>query len=173
MLLQETVYQKNTTTLIGLLGTKTKKMEVILIQDVDNLGGKNELVKVKNGYARNYLIPQKFAIEASPSNLKQLQERLKVAAKKEAALLAEINKVVEILQASAVKVTAKTGTSGKIFGSVTSLQIARAIRDQKGYEIDRKRISITDEVKELGTYKASIDFGNNNITEIEFEVVGE
>lgn len=159
--------------MIGLLGTKTKKMEVILIQDVDNLGGKNELVKVKNGYARNYLIPQKFAIEASPSNLKQLQERLKVAAKKEAALLAEINKVVEILQASAVKVTAKTGTSGKIFGSVTSLQIARAIRDQKGYEIDRKRISITDEVKELGTYKASIDFGNNNITEIEFEVVGE
>jgi large subunit ribosomal protein L9 len=87
--------------------------------------------------------------------------------------LAEINKVTEILKASPVKLTAKTGTSGKIFGSVTSLQIARAIRDQKGYEIDRKRISITDEVKELGTYKASIDFGNNNITEIEFEVIGE
>lgn len=148
-------------------------MEVILIQDVDNLGGKNELVKVKNGYARNYLIPQKFAIEASPSNLKQLQERLKVAAKKEAALLAEINKVIEVLKSAAVKVTAKTGTSGKIFGSVTSLQIARAIRDQKGYEIDRKRISITDEVKELGTYKATIDFGGSNVTEIEFEVVGE
>jgi large subunit ribosomal protein L9 len=148
-------------------------MEVILIQDVDNLGGKNELVKVKNGYARNYLIPQKFAIEASPSNLKQLQERLKVAAKKEAALLAEINKVIEVLKSSPVKVTAKTGTSGKIFGSVTSLQIARAIRDQKGYEIDRKRISITDEVKELGTYKATIDFGGSNVTEIEFEVIGE
>lgn len=148
-------------------------MEVILIQDVDNLGGKNELVKVKNGYARNYLIPQKFAIEASPSNLKQLQERLKVAAKKEAALLAEINKVIEVLKSSPVKVTAKTGTSGKIFGSVTSLQIARAIRDQKGYEIDRKRISITDDVKELGTYKATIDFGGSNVTEIEFEVIGE
>ncbi len=159
--------------MIGLLGTKQQKMEVILIQDVDNLGGKNELVKVKNGYARNYLIPQKFAIEASPSNLKQLQERLKVAAKKEAALLAEINKVIEVLKSSPVKVTAKTGTSGKIFGSVTSLQIARAIRDQKGYEIDRKRISITDEVKELGTYKATIDFGGSNVTEIEFEVVGE
>lgn len=148
-------------------------MEIILIQDVDNLGGKNELVKVKNGYARNYLIPKGFAIEANPSNLKQLQERLKVAAKKEAALLAEINKVIEVLKQSSVKVTAKTGTSGKIFGSVTSLQIARAIRDQKGYEIDRKRISILDEVKELGTYKASIDFGNHNVTEIEFEVVGE
>jgi large subunit ribosomal protein L9 len=148
-------------------------MEIILIQDVDNLGGKNELVKVKNGYARNFLIPQKFAIEANPTNLKKLQEALKVAAKKEAALLAEINKVTEVLKSSAIKVTAKTGTTGKIFGSVTSLQIARAIRDQKGYEIDRKRISIVDEVKELGTYKASIDFGNNNVTEIDFEVIGE
>ena len=125
-------------------------MDVILIQDVDNLGGKNELVKVKNGYARNYLIPQKFAIEASPSNLKQLQERLKVAAKKEAALLAEINKVIEVLKAAAVKVTAKTGTSGKIFGSVTSVQVAKAIKEQKGYEIDRRRISIIDEVKRIG-----------------------
>ncbi|MCA6441583.1 MAG: 50S ribosomal protein L9 [Sediminibacterium sp.] len=148
-------------------------MQVILIQDVDNLGGRNELVNVRNGYARNYLIPQKYAIEANPSNLKQLEERLKVQAKKEAAMLAEINKVIEVLKASPVKVGAKTGTSGKIFGSVTALQIARAIRDQKGYEIDRKRISIVEEVKELGTYKATIDFGNGNSTEVDFEVVGE
>jgi len=148
-------------------------MQVILIQDVDNLGGRNELVKVKNGYARNYLIPQKFAVEASPSNMKQLDEKLKVKAKKEAAMLAEVNKVIAVLSESPVKIGAKTGTSGKIFGSVTSLQIARAIRDQKGYEIDRKRITITDEVKELGTYKASIDFGNGKTTELEFEVVGE
>ncbi len=155
------------------MGTKNKTMQVILIQDVDNLGGRNELVTVKNGYARNYLIPKKFAVEANPSNVKQLEERLKVQAKKEAAMLAQINKVVEVLKASPVKIGAKTGTSGKIFGSVTSLQIARAIRDQKGYEIDRKRIHIVDEVKELGTYKATIDFGNGNNTEIEFEVVGE
>lgn len=146
-------------------------MQVILIQDVDNLGGKNELVTVKNGYARNFLIPQKFAVEASPSNMKQLEEKLKVKAKKEAAMLAEINKVIEVLKSSPVKVGAKTGTSGKIFGAVTSLQITRAIRDQKGYEIDRKRITIADDVKELGTYKASIDFGNGNNTEIEFEVI--
>ncbi len=146
-------------------------MQVILIQDVDNLGGKNELVTVKNGYARNFLIPQKFAVEASPSNMKQLEEKLKVKAKKEAAMLAEINKVIEVLKSSPVKVGAKTGITGKIFGAVTSLQIARAIRDQKGYEIDRKRITIVDEVKELGTYKATIDFGNGNNTEIEFEVV--
>jgi len=148
-------------------------MQVILIQDVDNLGGRNELVNVKNGYARNFLIPGKFAVEANPSNLKQQEERLKVKAKKEAIMLAELNKVIEVLKASPVTIGAKTGTSGKIFGSVTSLQITRAIRDQKGYEIDRKRISIVDEVKELGTHKASIDFGNGNTVEIDFEVVAE
>ena len=88
-------------------------------------------------------------------------------------MLAEINSVIAVLKSSPLKVTAKTGTSGKIFGSVTSLQLTRAIRDQKGYEIDRKRINITDEVKELGTYKATIDFGNGNTTEVEFEVTGE
>ena len=159
--------------MIGLWELKTKTMQVILIQDVDTLGQANEMVKVKNGYARNYLIPKKLAVEANPSNLKQLEERQKVKAKKEAAMLAEINKVISVLKESPVKVGAKTGTSGKIFGSVTALQIARAIRDQKGYEIDRKRITIVDDVKELGTYKASVDFGNGNVAEIEFEVVGE
>jgi large subunit ribosomal protein L9 len=148
-------------------------MQVILIQDVDHLGAANELVSVKNGYARNYLIPQKFAVEASASNKKQLDERMKVRSKKEAAILADINKVIAVLKESPLKIGAKTGTSGKIFGSVTTLQLSRAIRDQKGYEIDRKRIHISDEIKELGTYKANIDFGNGNNTEVEFEVVGE
>jgi len=146
-------------------------MQVILIQDVDNLGGVNELVKVKNGYARNYLIPRKMAIEANPSNLKQSEERAKQ--QQEAKLLAEVNLVIAKLQDGPVKIGAKTGTSGKIFGSVTSLQLARAIRDQKGYEIDRKRISITDEVKELGTYKALVDFGNGKTTDLEFIVGAE
>jgi len=107
-------------------------MQVILIKDVNNLGGTNELVTVKNGYGRNYLIPQKYAVEASPSNLKQLEERLKQQAKKEAKLLAEVNSVIAVLVNGALKIGAKTGTSGKIFGSVTSVQIARAIREQKG-----------------------------------------
>jgi large subunit ribosomal protein L9 len=72
-----------------------------------------------------------------------------------------------------VRIGAKTGTSGKIFGAVTSIQIARAIKEQAGYEIDRKRISILEEVKEVGTHKASIDFGNSNVIELDFEVVGE
>ncbi|MEO6404811.1 MAG: 50S ribosomal protein L9 [Ferruginibacter sp.] len=148
-------------------------MQVILIQDVNNLGGANELVTVKNGYGRNFLIPSKLAIEASPSNLKQLQEKIKHQGKKEAKLLAELNSVITVLTNGALKIGAKTGTSGKIFGSVTSVQIARAIKEQKGYEIDRRRIHIIDEVKELGTYKAKIDFGNGNETEVEFEVVAE
>jgi large subunit ribosomal protein L9 len=148
-------------------------MQIILLQSVDTLGGINELVTVKNGYARNFLIPKKMAIEANPSNLKIMAERQKVLAKKEAKLLAELNEVVKVLGASPLKVGAKTGTSGKIFGSVTSIQIARAIKEQKGYEIDRRRISIIDEVKELGAYKAKIDFGNGNETEVEFEVIGE
>jgi large subunit ribosomal protein L9 len=148
-------------------------MKVILIQDVDNLGGNNELVTVKNGYARNYLIPSKLAVEANPSNLKQMDEKLKQLQKKEQKLLAEINSVIAVLKQSPLKIGAKTGTTGKIFGSVTSLQITRAIRDQKGYEIDRKRITIPEEVKELGTYKANIDFGNGNHTDVEFEVVSE
>lgn len=148
-------------------------MEIILIQDVDNLGGKNEVVKVKNGYARNYLLPRQLAVENSPSNRKQLEERMKQVKKKEDKMLAEINSVIAKLNEAPLKLGAKTGTSGKIFGSVTSLQLSRAIREQRGYEIDRKKITMPEDVKELGTYKATIDFGNSKSTEVEFEVVAE
>lgn len=148
-------------------------MEVILIQDVDNLGAKNEVVKVRNGYARNFLLPRQLAVENSPSNKAQLEERLKQVRKKEEKMLAEINNVISKLKEAPLKIGAKTGTSGKIFGSVTSLQISRAIREQRGYEIDRKKISIPEEVKELGTHKAQIDFGSGHSTELEFEVVAE
>ncbi|MBL7719774.1 MAG: 50S ribosomal protein L9 [Flavipsychrobacter sp.] len=149
-------------------------MQVILIKDVDNLGAAHELVEVKPGYARNYLIPQKYAIEASGSNKKILEERRKQLEKREQKLLAEIAKVRQVLSESPVKLGAKLGVNGKIFGSVTAIQIARAIREQKGYEIDRRRISITsEEVKEAGTYNAQIDFGKENIVELQFEVAGE
>ena len=129
------------------------------------------MVKVKNGYARNFLIPRKMAVENSPSNNKQLEERLKQVRKKEEQMLAEINSVIAKLNEGPVKLGAKTGTSGKIFGSVTNLQISRAIREQKGYDIDRKKISIPEEVKELGSYKAVIDFGNGKTAEVSFDVV--
>src|SRR5438045_4533339 len=104
-------------------------MQVILIQDVNDLGGTNEVVNVKNGYARNFLLPRQMAIEASPSNMKQLDERLKQKKKKEEKMLAEVNKVIDVLKQATVKIGAKTGTSGKILGSVISIQIARAIRE--------------------------------------------
>jgi len=148
-------------------------MEVILIKDVDNLGAAHEVVKVRNGYARNFLIPQKYALEASPSNMKQLEEKRKQLKKKEDLMMAAINEVIAKLNEGPIKLGAKTGTSGKIFGSVTSLQLSRAIREQRGYDIDRRKISIVDEVKELGTYKATIDFGNGHSTELSFEVTGE
>lgn len=148
-------------------------MQIILIKDIDNLGSAQEVVNVRPGYARNFLIPQKFAVEASPSNLKVAVEKAKVKSLKEESLLNEIHKVTDVLKAAPIKIGAKSGTSGKIFGSVTPIQIARAITEQKGYTIDRKRISILDEVKELGIHKASIDFGKSNVIEIEFDVVAE
>lgn len=148
-------------------------MQIILIQDVNNLGGANEVVTVKNGYARNFLIPSKMAVEGSLSNMKQLEERLKQIRKKEEKMMAEINKVIQILNASPVKIGAKTGTSGKIFGSVTNVQVARAIREQKGYEVDRRKIHIIDDIRELGTFKARVDFGNGHETEMELEIVAE
>lgn len=148
-------------------------MEVILIKDVDNLGGAHEVVKVKNGYARNFLIPKQLAVEASPSNLKQLEEKRKQLHKKEQQMLAAINEVIQKLQEAPLKLTAKTGTSGKIFGSITTLQVSRAIRDQKGYDIDRKKITLPDEMKELGSYQATIDFGNGKSTGLALEIVAE
>ncbi len=112
-----------------------------------------------------------MAVEASPSNLKQLEERLKQIKKKEDKMLAEINKVIAALQSGPVTIGAKT--SGKIFGSVTTVQVAKAIREQKNYEIDRRRITLLDEIKELGSFKAKVDFGNGNETEIALEIVAE
>lgn len=148
-------------------------MQVILLQDVNNLGEANELVTVKDGYGRNYLIPKKVAVEANKSNLAQLKERAKQTEKREAKLLAEINEVKSALQGKALTIGAKTGTTGKIFGRVTAIQISRAIKDQHGYEINRRRITIVDDVKELGTYKARIDFGDGRDFEVDFEVVSE
>ena len=148
-------------------------MQVILIKDVDNLGSAHELVSVKPGYARNFLIPEKFAVEASSSNLKMLEERRKQLEKREEKRSGGIAKVTDVLKAAPVKIGAKLGVNGKIFGSVTSIQLARAIREQKGYEIDRRRITIIEDVKEAGTYNAQIDFGKENILELTFEVIGE
>ncbi len=148
-------------------------MEIILIQDVDRLGSKDDIINVKNGYARNFLIPGKKAIAASVSAKKVLAENTKQRAYKEAKLIAEATKIAEQIVNKKVKIGAKTSTSGKIFGSVNTIQLAEAI-NKKGFEIDRKQIKLPeDSIKEVGKYTAKIKLHKTVVVDFEFEVVAE
>jgi len=149
-------------------------MEIILKQDVPNLGYTNEKINVKPGYARNYLIPQGIAILATETNKKVLAENLKQKAHKEEKVRSQADDLAKQLKNVTVKIGAKAAESGKIFGSVNALQIAQALKDQFNFEIDRKRIHVDQEhIKELGTYKAKINLHKDISVEITFEVVGE
>ena len=143
-------------------------MEIILIQDVERLGSKDDLVKVKDGFARNFLIPQKKAIVATSTAKKVLAENIKQRAHKEAKLKNEALAIAEKLANKKITIGAKTSTLGKIFGSVNTIQIAEAI-NKKGFEIDRKQIMLPeDHIKEVGTYSAKIKLHKEVIIEIEF-----
>lgn len=148
-------------------------MEVILLQDVDNLGVKYDLVAVKPGYGRNYLIPQGLAKVANASNKKHLEEVLKQRSAKIAKLTEEMTALANQLANTKIKVGAKAGTSGKLFGSVTNIQIAEAIKNQLQVDIDRKKIRIQGEVKSVGEYKAVVSVYKEISTEVDFEVVAE
>lgn len=148
-------------------------MEIILLQDVERLGQKDDIVVVKDGYARNYLIPKKMAIVATESAKKVLAENIKQRAHKEAKLKEEALKVAEKLAALKITIGAKTSSSGKIFGSVNTIQLAEAINNG-GINIDRKQISLVeDSIKEVGKHKAKVKLHREVVTEIEFEVVAE
>jgi large subunit ribosomal protein L9 len=148
-------------------------MEIILLQDVANLGSKDDVLVVKNGFGRNYLIPQKLAILATSSSKKVLSENLKQRAHKEARLKEEALKQAEILKAISIVIGAKTSTTGKIFGSVNNIQVAEALKE-KGFEVDRKQISIKeDSIKEIGKHTAKVKFHRDVVVELEFEVVAE
>lgn len=148
-------------------------MEIILIQDVERLGSKDDLVKVKNGFARNFLIPQKKAIAATATAKKVLAENTKQRAHKEAKYKNEALVIAEKLANKKISIGAKTSTLGKIFGSVNTIQLAEAI-NKKGFEIDRKQILMPeDHIKEVGTYTAKIKLHKEVIIEVEFEVVAE
>ena len=146
-------------------------MEVILIQDVANLGYKNDIVKVKDGYGRNYLIPNKMAIIANDSNRKQLAENLKQQAKKMAQMLADAKALAEKLQAVVLTVPVKANEDGKIFGTVTNAQVAEALAAQ-GFEVDKKIITIAP-VKELGEVVAYAKLHREVKAEIKINVVAE
>ncbi|GAB1452312.1 50S ribosomal protein L9 [Draconibacterium sp.] len=148
-------------------------MEIILTQDVDRLGSKDDLVKVKDGFAQNYLIPQKKAIAATVTAKKILAENTKQRAHKEAKLKNEALAIAEKLANKKISIGAKTSTLGKIFGSVNTIQLAEAI-NKKGFEIDRKQILMPeDHIKEVGTYTAKVKLHKEVIIEVEFEVVAE
>lgn len=148
-------------------------MEIILKQDVQNLGNKDEIVKVKNGYARNYLIPQGIAITATESAKKILAENIKQRAHKEAKIKADAEIIANKLEGVKLTIGAKTSSTGKIFGSVNTIQIAQAL-SEKGFDIDRRIISIQDDqVKEIGSYIAEIKLHREVKVKIDFEVIAE
>lgn len=148
-------------------------MEVILTNDVVKLGDKNDLVKVKPGYGRNYLIPQGLAIVANDSNKRAWEDMKRQDARREDKLMKELQSVVSKLQAATVKVGAKAGTNEKLFGTVTSLQLADAIKKQLNIPIDRKKIQMPEEVKTLGAFVAVVDLHKDVKVDLNFEVFAE
>ena len=148
-------------------------MKIILLQDVQNIGSKDDIVSVKDGFGRNFLIPKKMAVVATESAQKVMAENTKQRAHKEAKLKEQALAIAEKLQNKQVVIATKTSSSGKIFGSVNTIQLAEAI-NKKGFEIDRKQIKITeDSIKEVGKYTAKIKLHKEVVVDLEFEVITE
>ncbi|WPR75870.1 50S ribosomal protein L9 [Algoriphagus sp. NG3] len=147
-------------------------MEIILKTDIKGLGYKNDLVDVKPGYGRNYLIPQGFAVLGTSSNKKILAENIKQAAHKAEKIKTEAENVAAKLETLTLEIKAKIGESGKIFGKVTTLQIADALATQ-GIDIDRKKISINTPVDGAGEFEAEVDLHREVKTNVKFNVSGE
>jgi len=148
-------------------------MEVILTKNVDKLGYKDDVVTVKPGYGRNFLIPQGYAILATTSSLKSHAEKLKQRAHKESKILAEAEAIATKLEGMTLKIGTKAGENGKIFGSVNTIQLAEALKAE-GFDIDRKSLKIKEEpIKEVGTYEAEANLHKGVKPTFKFEVVGE
>ena len=147
-------------------------MEVILKEDIITLGYKDDVVNVKEGYARNFLIPQGKAIIASPSAKKVLAENMKQRAHKIEQVKNEAQAIADKMEGTTLSIGAKTSSTGTIFGSVTNIQIAEELT-KKGFDVDRKLIIIKDQVKEIGSYTATVKLHKEVSIEIPFEVVSE
>ena len=147
-------------------------MEIILKTDIAGLGYKNDTVAVKAGYGRNYLIPQGCAVMATPSNRKVVAENIKQAAHKVEKIRQDAFELAASIGELSLTIAAKAGDSGKIFGRVTSLQISEMLKE-KGFDVDRKKISFDSEVKMTGDYSATLDLHKEVKHKIAFTVVGE
>jgi len=148
-------------------------MEIILLKDIDTLGDKHDIVKVKPGYGRNYLIPQGLAVNANALNRKKREAIIAEDEAKEAARLDEYKAMAAKLEGQTLRIGVKAGTSGKIFGSVTSVQIAAALKDQLDLDIERKKIHLPEEIKEVGSYTADLNLHKELTAKIAFELVQE
>ena len=148
-------------------------MELILKEDVQNLGFKDDVVKVKNGYGRNYLIPNGLAILATPSAKKVLEDNIRQKAHKEKQIIEGANKIAETLKGIEVKIPAKVGAQDRLFGSVSNIDLAAAL-EKAGPEIDKKYISIKGgTIKRTGPYEAQIRLHREVIVDFPFEVIPE
>jgi len=149
-------------------------MQVILIENVKGLGKANDIIEVKGGYGRNYLLPRKMALMANASNKKVAAEIVAQASRREEKVLSQYEGLVNKINSEAIKVGAKVGTTGKIFGSVTNVQLAEAIKKATGEEVDRRKITIlSEEVKQLGEYEAQLVLHPKVKVDFNFEVISE
>jgi large subunit ribosomal protein L9 len=148
-------------------------MEIILLKDIEKLGDKHEIVKVKPGYGRNYLIPQGLALNANSVNRKKREQIIAEDEARETVRLDEYKAMAAKLEGQTLRIGVKAGTSGKIFGSVTSVQLAQALKDQFDLDIERKKIHLPEEVKEIGTYTAELHLHKELTAKVAFELVQE
>lgn len=146
-------------------------MEVILLKDLEKVGDKHTIVSVKSGYGRNYLIPQGLALIANASNRKRLDDLRKREGREEAKKLGVYQEMAASLEGKTMKILAKAGTSGKIFGSITSVQISQALKEQFDMDVPRRKIVLPDDVKTLGAYKVTLNLHPDVVKEVDFEVV--
>jgi len=148
-------------------------MKIILLKDMERLGKKYDVVTVKDGYGRNYLIPKKFAVIANKTNLNKMQNLKEAEERKLEAMLEQYRKHAEMIEGKVFDIGAKAGTTDKIFGSVTNIQLANKIKEDLGFEVDRKNIEIPEEVKTLGTYTAVVKLHPEVSATMTFNVVKE
>lgn len=148
-------------------------MEIILLKDVEKLGYKHDVVTVKNGYGRNYLIPQGMAVIANVTNKGKLETILADIEAKEAAKLDDYKALAEKLDGQTIKIGVKAGTSGKIFGSVTNLQVANALVEQFESEVERRKIILDENIKEVGTYEVVLQLHKEVTANMNIELVAE
>ena len=147
-------------------------MNIILLEHIEKVGAKHDVVKVKDGYGRNYLLPKGLAIVANKVNLAKLEGMKKQASKKEAVIIAAFKEIAAKLAGAKLKIAAKAGETGRLFGSVSAQHISNALREM-GVEADKRIIEMPEEVKELGSYTATVKFHPEVHQDVAFEVVSE